>query len=95
MVKTQVQIPDHLYNEAKRVSRDYEMSFAEVVRRGLEQLLPKYPPAAKPSVKWTPPILSGGHGYRELSPERLKELAQTPEFEARLMRAAAPKKRSR
>ena len=32
MIKTQVQIPDHLYREAKRIAADYEMSFAEVVR---------------------------------------------------------------
>jgi hypothetical protein len=36
MVKTQVQFPDHLYREAKRVAVEQEMSFAEVVRRGLE-----------------------------------------------------------
>ena len=35
MIKTQVQIPDDLYREAKRVAADYEMSFAEVVRRSL------------------------------------------------------------
>ena len=33
MVKTQVQFPDHLYEEAKRVAAENEMSFAEVVRR--------------------------------------------------------------
>jgi hypothetical protein len=44
MVKTQVQIPDHLHREAKRIARQYEMSFAEVVRRGLERLVPSYPP---------------------------------------------------
>ena len=44
MIKTQVQIPDHLYREAKRVAAEYEMSFAEVVRRSLERALPAYPP---------------------------------------------------
>ena len=44
MIKTQVQIPDELYREAKRVAADYEMSFAEVVRRSLERTLPAYPP---------------------------------------------------
>ena len=36
--------PDELYREAKRVAADYEMSFAEVVRRSLERMLPAYPP---------------------------------------------------
>jgi hypothetical protein len=43
MVKTQIQIPDHLYREAKRIAHEYEMSFAEVVRRSLERTLPNYP----------------------------------------------------
>ena len=34
MVKTQVQIPDALFREAKRLAAENEMSFAEVVRRG-------------------------------------------------------------
>jgi len=44
MIKTQVQIPDDLFRQAKRVAADYEMSFAEVVRRSLERTLPAYPP---------------------------------------------------
>ena len=40
MIKTQVQIPEDLYCETKRVAEEYEMSFAEVVRRSLERTLP-------------------------------------------------------
>lgn len=76
MVKTQVQIPDHLYQEAKRIARDYEMSFAEVVRRGLEQVVAKYPAKATSGKPWTPPIISPGRGYKGLSNEELKMLAQ-------------------
>jgi hypothetical protein len=52
MIKTQIQIPDELYREAKRVAADYEMSFAEVVRRSLERTLPGYPPR---NTEWKPP----------------------------------------
>lgn len=38
MTKTQVQIPDPLYEETKRIARDYEMSLAEVFRRGQKVL---------------------------------------------------------
>ena len=48
MIKTQIQIPDHLYREAKRVAADYEMSFAEVVRRSLEKPFPVTRPALPP-----------------------------------------------
>jgi len=53
MVKTQIQLPDHLFREAKRIAAEYEMSFAEVVRRSLERTMPGYPP--KSSAPWHPP----------------------------------------
>lgn len=52
MIKTQIQLPDDLYRAAKRVAAEYEMSFAEVVRRSLERSLPAYPPRRVP---WSPP----------------------------------------
>ena len=74
MIKTQVQIPDHLYTAAKRVAADYEMSFAEVVRRGLERVTQEY--ASKPkSRNWAPPKPEA-LGCYPLSNEELKALAQ-------------------
>lgn len=55
MVKTQVQIPDHLYQEAKRVAAENEMSFAEVVRRGLEEIVRHHPPNRSSPSEWNPP----------------------------------------
>jgi hypothetical protein len=74
MVKTQVQIPDHLYGEAKRISKEYEMSFAEVVRRGLERVLPNYPPRKKLG-KWSPPK-PRKLGCYDLTSEELRDLAR-------------------
>jgi len=45
MIKTQVQIPDELYRELKRVAAEKEWSFAEVVRRGAEYITQIHPPA--------------------------------------------------
>lgn len=61
MIRTQVQIPDELYNRAKAYSQDREMSLAEVVRRGLELLLDRYPESGgrKPD-EWVFPTFSGG-----------------------------------
>jgi hypothetical protein len=92
MVKTQVQIPDHLYHETKRIARDYEMSFAEVVRRGLEQVAVKYPPRVEPVVEWKVPV-TRPMGCNNLTPEQLKDAAQMPEFEAQMERLAKRKKR--
>ena len=38
MIKTQVQIPEELYRKAKRIAKEREWSFAEVMRRGLEYM---------------------------------------------------------
>lgn len=60
MIKTQIQMPDYLYREAKRIAEQYEMSMAEVVRRGLERVIPIYPDRAGVQGEWTLPILDLG-----------------------------------
>ena len=55
MVKTQVQFPDRLYAEAKRIAAEQEMSFAEVVRRGLEEVIKLYPPDRRARPDWKLP----------------------------------------
>ncbi len=55
MVKTQVQIPDALYREAKRLAAENEMSFAEVVRRGLEEIIKHHPPGRTKADSWSLP----------------------------------------
>lgn len=55
MVKTQVQIPDTLFRDAKRLAAENEMSFAEVVRRGLEEIIRHHPPGRTRADQWTPP----------------------------------------
>ena len=46
MIRTQIQLPQTLYEEVKRVAREREMSVAEVVRRGVEYITRTYPPVA-------------------------------------------------
>jgi hypothetical protein len=55
MVKTQIQLPDTLYSEAKRVAHEREISFAEVVRRGVEYVTRIYPPLERDAKAWHPP----------------------------------------
>lgn len=52
VIKTQIRLPDALYLEAKLAAAEYEMSFAEFVRRSLEDALAHYPPREEP---WFPP----------------------------------------
>ena len=55
MIKTQVQIPDRLYHEAKRLAQENEMSFAEVVRRGLEEIIRHHPAGRTKPADWRLP----------------------------------------
>ena len=51
MVKTQVQIPETLYQRAKEIAKEREISLAEVMRRGLEYMSRTHPPIPCPEVK--------------------------------------------
>ena len=64
MIKTQIQLPDRLYRELKRVAREREMSLAEVVRRGAEYITTVYPPlpTEPPASSLPPPVTTGVRG---------------------------------
>lgn len=73
MIKTQVQLPDELYKEAKRIARERQMSLAEVMRRGLEYMSQVYPPLSSTQA-WSPPkpqhlgsFIAGSDKWRELA----------------------------
>ena len=79
MVKTQIQLPDALYRDLKRVAAAQEWSLAETLRRGAEQLLQQYPalhrdapPASASAPSWTPPT-STACGWQGLSADQLQE----------------------
>jgi hypothetical protein len=74
MVKTQIQIPDDLYREAKRIAREREMSFAEVVRRGLECIVRVYP-ALPDRRQWRPPE-PRALGWKGLDHAAIREAAR-------------------
>ena len=55
MIRTQIQLPDELYREVKRVAAEREMSLAELVRRGLETLLSRFPAHPESRDAWELP----------------------------------------
>ncbi len=74
MTKTQVQIPDELYQRAKKVAAEKEWSFAEVVRRGLEYMTQVHPPGRISAAEWKlPPARRCGPFLAP--PEQWSELA--------------------
>ncbi|MDA0323826.1 MAG: antitoxin [Verrucomicrobia bacterium] len=75
MIKTQIQLPDRLYLEAKRVAREREISLAEVVRRGVEYIARAYPPVeGAPGTAWTPPAAEHLGAFRA-SVENWRDIA--------------------
>ncbi len=48
MVRTQIQLPEPLYREIKRIARDQDWSVAEVIRRGAEAVVRSYPAGKVP-----------------------------------------------
>ncbi|MBW8003780.1 MAG: ribbon-helix-helix protein, CopG family [Planctomycetes bacterium] len=53
VIRTQIQLPDHLYYRLKRLAEKEETSLAEIVRRAAQLLLEIYPEQAVES--WQPP----------------------------------------
>jgi len=75
MVRTQVQLPDALYRQAKRIAKEQEITLAEVVRRGLEHMLRIYPPGREDRDAWQPPA-PRSLGAFKAPVEDWRELAQ-------------------
>ncbi len=55
MQRTQIQIPDQLFESARSLARRQEISFAELVRRGLEYLVATQPRPSEKAGKWALP----------------------------------------
>ena len=51
MIRTQIQLPEPLYREIKRVAFEQDWSIAEVIRRGAEAVARTYPPLKGPAQK--------------------------------------------
>lgn len=75
MTKTQIQVPEELFEEVRAFAKRREWSLAETFRRGAELLLQVYPDhTAKPNTSWTPPT-SSRVGWKGLSAEQLRDAA--------------------
>jgi len=76
MIKTQIQLPDCLYREAKRVAEEREMSLAEVLRRGVEYIARVYPPlVATDGRAWSIPKAVHMQMRRGVTLETLRDFA--------------------
>ncbi len=82
MKRTQIQLPEHLYDEIKRIADMLDWSITEVLRRGAEYMVGCYPPEKAPGGGWSLPP------PRRLGPfvapaDRWRELANEPDGQER------------
>jgi hypothetical protein len=84
MIRTQIQLPDDVYERARKVCESREISFAELRRRGLEYILSVYAPGPTTG-EWQLPK-PRRLGWKGLTDTQLKEQAQLTTTEAALTR---------
>lgn len=77
MTRTQIQLPDELYERAKTFAAKREISLAEMTRRGLELFLARFPEEGVTTKAWKlPRVRSGGI---KVPLEKVKDLARDEE----------------
>lgn len=72
MIRMQVQIPTELYKKAKFLSKEKEVSLADLIRKGLEIVVDGSSARMKGEV-WTPPVLENNR-LKLTSPDQLKDM---------------------
>jgi hypothetical protein len=77
MTRTQIQLPDELYQRAKRFAEERELSLAEMTRRGLELFLARFSESPAPRTEWSLPEVRGGGIKVPLT--KLREIAAEDE----------------
>jgi len=78
MKRTQIQLPDPLYEQIKKVARQLDWSVAELIRRGAEYMVKCYAASGEDTASgWRPPR---AHSLGEFlaTPEKWRELANEP-----------------
>lgn len=86
MTRTQIQLPDDVYERARKVCKNREISLAELARRGLEYILSVYAPEPGATSEWQPPK-PRRLGWKGLTDTQIKEQAQLTSIEATATRS--------
>ena len=83
MVKTQIQIPDTLYQRLKRIAEQQDWSLSEVMRKAAGHFITRFPEDPKPKAVWRFPTLDCGGDFLT-DPAHLR-----PEADAILQRSGS------
>lgn len=85
MTRTQIQLPDDVYERAREICERREISLAELARRGVDYMLSVYAAEPGPAGAWQLPK-PRRLGWKGLSDAQLKEQAQVTIAESTLTR---------
>ena len=83
MLRTQIQLPEPLFQQLKRIAEQRDWSLAELVRRGMESSVQTCPEPAEAPM-WSMPVLRGSGGHL-VEPSGVK-----PEADAMAGRSVKP-----
>jgi hypothetical protein len=63
MTRTQIQLPEPLFQRLKKIAMQRDWSLAELIRRGMETYVQTCPELVQSPSKWTMPVLRGSGGH--------------------------------
>ena len=75
MKRIQIQLPDEVYDRARKLCESREISLAELARRGIEYILSVYHVASEDGHSWQPPK-PRRFGWTGLSDAEIKQASQ-------------------
>lgn len=91
MKRTQIQLPDEIYDRARKLCDAREISLAELARRGIEYILSVYSANPDGDLHWQLPK-PRRLGWTGLSDAEIKQEAQLTSAETRVIRKAGKTK---
>ena len=63
MTRTQIQLPEPLFQRLKKIAATRDWSLAELIRRGMETYAQSCPEVEQPRADWKMPVLRGSGGH--------------------------------
>lgn len=63
MTRTQIQLPEPLFQRLKKIAAQRDWSVAELIRRGMEVYVQTCPEVSESATQWTMPVLRGSGGH--------------------------------
>ena len=63
MTRTQIQLPEPLFDQLKRIAQQRDVSVAELIRRGMDIYVHSCADVETTQKQWTMPMLRGSGGH--------------------------------